>query len=106
MNSQAAFEWDEAKNKANIGKHGISFETAKRIFERAVLTQRDERRDYGESRHVSIGEVEKAFIVVAYTWREGRMRLISARPASQKERQAYDERIRKASVGSGDKADE
>ncbi len=106
MNSKKPFEWDEAKNKANIGKHGISFQTAKRIFEGAVLRMLDGRREYGEVRYLSIGEVEKALIVVAYTLREGRMRLISARPASRKERQAYHEQIRKASVGSRDKADE
>ena len=51
--------------------------------------------DYGEDRYISVGRVEPtALIVVAHTDREGRTRLISARPASRRERQAYHERIR------------
>ena len=45
------FEWDEVKNYANIRKHGISFETAKRIFEGPVVTWIDQRKDYGEELH-------------------------------------------------------
>ena len=89
------FEWDETKNKANIRKHGVSFEIAKRIFEGPVLTWLDNRMDYGEDRYISVGLVERtALIVVAHTDRESRTRLISARPASRRERQAYHERIR------------
>ncbi|MDE0434405.1 MAG: BrnT family toxin [Bryobacterales bacterium] len=89
------FEWDETKNQANIRKHGVSFEIAKRIFEGPVLTWLDNRMDYGEDRYISVGLVERtALIVVAHTDRESRTRLISARPASRRERQAYHERIR------------
>ena len=77
----------------NIRKHGIGFDTARRIFEGTVATSPDRRRDYGEDRHISIGRVEPgALIVVAHTERRGRIRLISARPASRKERKVYHER--------------
>lgn len=90
------FEWDNTKNRANIRKHGVSFETAQRIFERPHLTRRDTRRNYGEDRYVSVGEVYGvAVLVVAHTERDGRTRLISARPASRKERQAWYEHIRR-----------
>ena len=85
--------WDEAKDHANVAKHGIDFETAKRIFEGPMLVRADRRRDYGEERYIGIGRVEAAAIVVACTARGGRLCLISARPASRKERQAYRERI-------------
>ena len=89
------FEWDEAKNQANIGKHGVSFETAKHIFDRPILTELDRRKNYGEDRHISIGQMEhEALIVVVHTDREGCTRLISARPASRREKQAYHEQIR------------
>ena len=88
------FEWDEPKNQANIRKHGVSFETASRIFDRSVLTRRDHRKDYGEARYVSIGELDNgALVVVAHTDRAGSTRLISARPASRKERHAYHEKL-------------
>ena len=70
------FEWDEAKNETNIRKHGIGFDTAKRIFERPVTTAPDHRRDYGEDRDISIGRLGSgALIVVVHTERHGRIRL-------------------------------
>ncbi|MDE0107325.1 MAG: BrnT family toxin [Bryobacterales bacterium] len=88
------FEWDEAKNQANIRKHGVSFEIARRVFDCPLLTSRDHRKDYGEDRYVSIGQVgDEALIVITHTRREGRIRLISARPASRKERQRYRDEI-------------
>ncbi len=89
------YEWDEAKNRANIRKHGIDFETARRIFDGPVLSRRDSRRDYGEDRHVSVGRVgDAALVVVTHTERGGRIGLISARPASRRERQAWHDRTR------------
>ncbi len=90
------FEWDEAKSRANFAKHGIDFETAGRIFGGPVFTRPARRQDYGEARHVSIGRVEAAVIVVVHTERGGRVRLISARPASRKERQFWHEQIQAA----------
>lgn len=49
------FEWDEDKNRVNIGKHGVSFETAMCIFEGPVLSWIDDRKEYGEVRLRSIG---------------------------------------------------
>lgn len=91
------FEWDEAKNRSNIGKHGIGFELARRIFDGPVLTRLDNRKDYGEDRSVSIGAVDGVALVVVHTDREARVRLISARAASSKETRAYYEQIQKNS---------
>ena len=69
---------------------------AKLIFERPVVSRRDERKDYNEIRYVSIGIIDKIVIIVAvHTDREGRTRLISARPASRRERIIYYEQIQK-----------
>ena len=89
------FEWDEAKNQANIRKHGVGCETAKRIFDGPVFSWMDDREEYGEDRYISIGMVDGlAVLVVIHTDRKNRVRLISARPASKKERQRYHEQIR------------
>ncbi len=88
------FEWDAGKNRANWIKHGIDFETARQIFDGPVLTQADRRRDYGEDRHVSIGQVGRAVMVVCHTMRGQRVRLISACPASRRERKDWHERVR------------
>lgn len=57
------------------------------------MTGIDRRKDYGEDRYITIGRMERSVIVVAHTNREGRVRLISARPASRKEKHTYHERI-------------
>ena len=89
------FEWDQTKDQTNICKHGVSFDTARRIFEGPVLSWLDVRYDYGEERYISVGSVGVgAVLVVAHTERNGSIRLISARPASRKERQAYHEKTR------------
>lgn len=85
------FEWDEAKNAQNRAKHGVAFEEATTIFDGLVLTREDDRRDYGETRWLSMGLLAgEMVIVVAHTKRHGRIRIISARPASRTERKIYD----------------
>ena len=89
-----AFEWDSGKNQTNIGKHGVSFEAAQCIFDGPVVTSLDDRKEYGETRCISIGKAADAVLVVVHTERDGRIRLISARPASRKERETYRGQIR------------
>jgi uncharacterized DUF497 family protein len=85
------FEWDSEKDATNAAKHGVAFEFAKRIFEGPVLSWVDDRVDYGEVREISIGVIDRlAMLVVVHTDRDGRIRIISARSASQKERQRYE----------------
>ncbi len=86
-----AFEWDVAKNAANIAKHGIDFEDAIRIFDGPVLEKADARRDYGEARIIAFGVVNDRELAVVYTGRGERRRIISARRAHSRERKAYRE---------------
>ena len=88
-------EWDEAKNRVNIRKHGIAFEMAQLIFKSTFFTKLDLRNAYGEDRFISIGKIDDIVVlVVVHTDRNERTRIISARPASRKERQAYYEKTR------------
>ena len=89
------FEWDPAKNDANIAKHGVSFEQAKRIFDGPVLTGGDNRGYHGEMREISIGLLDGiATLVVAHTDRDGITQIISARRALKSERILYAKTIR------------
>ena len=81
------FEWDPAKNEANIAKHGIDFEDAIEIFATSVVVFRSDRED--EVRWGAIGDVEGREITVFYTLRADRYRIISARRARTNEREAY-----------------
>lgn len=86
------FEWDEAKNAANILKHGVSFEQASEIFlDPLSLTIPDPEHSDGEERFVTIGATTVGLIAVAvHTDREGRIRIISARRATPKEQRDYE----------------
>jgi hypothetical protein len=93
-----AFEWDEAKNRENMRKHGVSFETASRIFDGPVLTRFDERDYDGEVREVSIGAAGgDMIVVVVHTDRNGVTRIISARRATRGERTRYHDEIARRS---------
>ena len=86
------FEWDENKNQLNQSKHGISFEEAKEIFFSTIFTSVSEKIDYGEIREISIGKIQSVLIVaVVHTDRNGKVRIISARKATPKERRKYNE---------------
>jgi uncharacterized protein len=89
-----SFEWDEAKNRTNIAKHGISFETAKLVFEDLHVVSFPERNVDGEERWQSLGCAGAvAILAVAHTLvdTEGNevIRIISARKASPSERRRY-----------------
>ena len=79
------FEWDAPKDETNRRKHGFDFTYAIRIFDGPVRYLAS-RRDRGERRIIATGQVEGRFISVVYTRRNGRYRIISARPARRSER--------------------
>jgi hypothetical protein len=93
------FEWDQRKNDANVRKHGLSFETAARVFGDPNFVLVKDRIDSktGEQRWHAIGsasveDVSVILLVVhAYRGTDGQetIRIISARKASQKERRFY-----------------
>jgi uncharacterized DUF497 family protein len=85
-----SFEWDEVKAAENYAKHGVSFETAVKVFRDPFGIERlDDRQDYGEERFILIGTAEEAVITVVYTERNGRFRIISARRATRHEQDDY-----------------
>ena len=83
------FEWDAAKDVINFEKHGVDFDYAIGLFEGFTLEREDDRRDYGETRIRAIGETAGTILLVVYTMRETRLRIISARKARQDERKRY-----------------
>ena len=83
------FEWDPAKNDANIEKHGIDFHGAQTIWDSVVVTFQSVQSHHGEPRYLAIGLYQGREIAVVYTLREGRTRLISARRARKNEREIY-----------------
>ena len=89
-----SIEWDPAKARLNLRKHGVHFADAGFVLEDAnALTLNDESGDL-EQRWISIGvDSLGRILVVVYTWRGDRIRMISARPATPRERLQYEERL-------------
>jgi uncharacterized DUF497 family protein len=84
------FEWDEGKAKANLAKHGVSFEEAKAVFRDAfALDLLDDRFDYGEDRFILIGMVRDRCLTVVYAEHGDVCRLISAWRSTRAEQDAY-----------------
>jgi uncharacterized DUF497 family protein len=91
------FDWDPVKNRENLRKHGLRFETAKLVFEDPwILSRRDLSHDDSEERYNAPGEIapDAVAFVVFTVWEREEMetiRLISARAASAHEKRSYEE---------------
>jgi|SRR5437868_449082 len=95
MYIQMRFTWDEAKNRSNLRNHGISFDTAARVFFDPLHISRQDRIVEGEERWQTIGMIDGVLLVlVAYSvidQEEEVIRIISARRATKPERIEYEE---------------
>jgi len=87
------FEWDKSKAKKNKSKHGIAFADTFAVFEDPnAVTIEDFRSD--EQRYVTIGmDAFGRILVVVYTWRDDKIRFISARKAMRSEVRQYEGEI-------------
>ena len=87
------FEWNEAKSKANIQKHGISFEEAESVFfDECARLIADPDHSETEDRFVLLGlSVRLRLLLVCHCFEveDGLIRVISCRKASQKEMLLY-----------------
>ncbi len=93
---QLHFEWDPVKAASNLRKHGVSFETATRVFADANAFLQHDRVKEGEERWLTIGMVEGfVMLSVAHVIYEDdqieTIRIISARLADRTERRRYEE---------------
>ncbi len=89
------FEWDTRKEATNELKHGVTFEEAETVFSNplAVIFE-DERHSADEAREIIIGHSRRnRILVISFAERSGAVRIISARPATRKERKDYEEAL-------------
>ena len=87
------FEWDEAKALANLRKHKVSFDEAKTVFnDEFSVTIDDPDHSHEEDRLIDLGISSGGqVLVVVYTERGARIRIISYRKATAAERKVYEE---------------
>lgn len=86
------FEWDPEKAITNLEKHAVSFSEATTVFgDPLELVIADPDHSINEARFLSLGRSDQMrLLVAAYTERQGRIRLISAREATPSERRWYE----------------
>ena len=86
------FDWDPAKTARNLAKHGVSFDDASPVFGDPLAgTIVGPRRSGEEPRFVTMGlSTSQRLIVVAHAEGENRIRIISARQATRRERRTYE----------------
>ena len=86
------FEWDDAKAARNKRVHRIGFDKARRVFEDAFAYDWPETSHVGPEQHrITVGMAGYTMLVVVYTHRSDRIRIISARRAGHHERKAYND---------------
>lgn len=92
-NAFVEFEWNPEKATRNLEKHGVSFEEAQTVFDDDLfIVFADPDHSEEENRHLIMGQSKQGrLLVVSYTERSRRVRLISARKATRQERKAYEE---------------
>jgi len=86
------FEWDDAKARSNLRKHGVSFEDAVTVFDDPLAVTRDDPdHSEDERRFLTIGNSKGGrLLVVCHSDRPNRIRLISARNANRRERRYHE----------------
>ncbi|OGK78108.1 MAG: hypothetical protein A2X53_00915 [Candidatus Rokubacteria bacterium GWA2_70_23] len=85
--------WDEAKRRANLGKHGFDFVDADEVFDGVTYTYQDDRLAYGEQRFVTLGLLRELLVSIVHTEAGNHIHIISMRKATKREREIYFESI-------------
>jgi uncharacterized protein len=87
------FEWDTGKARANENKHGVSFYEASEVFnDNFSLAVPDPDHSLDEARYLIFGKSHQdRYLLVSYTERNSRIRIISARLMTSKERKTYEQ---------------
>ena len=81
--------YDQAKSDRNVRERGLSFDRAADFDFETALFLVDDRRDYGESRHLAIGYVEERLHVLCFVERPSGIRVVSFRKANKREARRY-----------------
>jgi uncharacterized DUF497 family protein len=90
---ELAFEWDRTKATTNLEKHGVSFDEAATVFRNPLaMVLPDPTHAESEERAIMLGHSDRSrLLLVIFTERGDRIRIISARCASRRERSEYEE---------------
>jgi uncharacterized DUF497 family protein len=87
------FEWDPDKAAENLRKHWVSFKDASTVFgDHFGVAARDPDHSIGEQRYILVGaSIQMRLLLVCYTERAKRIRIMSARELTTREKKVYEE---------------
>lgn len=90
------YEWDPTKAAENLRKHRVAFMEAASVFlDPTALTYLDPDHSESEDREITIGfSTRNRMLFVSHCERNGRVRIISSRKVTQKEKLQYEKKIR------------
>jgi len=90
------FEWDSTKAEENLKRHGVTFEEALTVFANPLARIFDDPdHSTDESREIVVGHSQKhRLLLVSFTQRSAKVRIISARKMTKRERADYEQSIK------------
>ena len=84
------YDWDEAKRRANLAKHGVDFADMAMFDWPGAVVLEDDRRNYKERRLSATGHILGRLHVCIFTPRGGRLRIISLRKANRRDKREWE----------------
>ena len=89
MSYATGIEYDLRKQQATLEHRGLDFNDAPHVFTGRTFMLVDDRQDYGEERIITVGTLRERVVVIVWTPRGDKRRIISMRYANERERQRY-----------------
>lgn len=88
-----AIVFDPMKRQTTLSERGLDFARCGEVFDGPHLTVEDDRRDYGETRYITVGYLDDRMVVLVRTSRGRDQRIASMRKANDREQSAYGPRL-------------
>jgi uncharacterized DUF497 family protein len=84
-----AITYDPAKRDWTLRERGLDFNDASEVFAGRYYRRRDDRRDYGETRIITVGHLRNRMVILVWTPRGNDRHIISMRKANEREKERY-----------------
>jgi uncharacterized DUF497 family protein len=85
--------YDPAKRAKTLAERDLDFEQAVTVFAGKIFTMDDDRKDYGEIRHITVGLLHERMVILVWTLRGDTPHIISFRKANGREKEKYKDRL-------------
>lgn len=90
MNSAFNIEYDSKKHQDTLQHRGLDFNDSVSVFAGNTFSMLDERQNYGEERVITVGKLSTRVVIIVWTQRGEKRRIISMRYANERERHHYE----------------